>query len=162
MVIKKYLEAQSHIHKFILDKRKRVVYNYIMKKILISMLVLGLTINMPMSNAITKNAKIKQNKSACSNIQKQYQFSVMKSWYDGKSTDEEFIQEIDNNIKLLSKYYYKTNGLIKKEIKVWQIEEENTKSSIVDADGTKLIKSIDGKINVFNNFNKLCTQIKTK
>jgi len=133
-----------------------------MKKTITLLVVSSLFFTMPSTSAATKNVKNKQNSNACSQIQKQYQFTVMNSWYEQKSNDEDLISEIDTNISLLSKYYRLSNGAIKKEIRSWQIEEENTKSSILDADGTKLIKSIDAKINVFNNFNKLCKKIKTK
>jgi hypothetical protein len=83
----------------------------------------------------------------------------MSSWSNGELTDQEFINEIDGNISVLSKRILRSNGSIKEQIKLWNVEEKNTKQAILEANGEQLISSMDKKILIVSKFNKLCKSI---
>ena len=130
-----------------------------MKKTTIAILSLSFLFGTGTAHAAVKPLNNKDNKSSCSYIKSKYKTSSMSSWSNGELTDQEFMNEIDGNISILSKRILRSNGSIKQQIKLWNVEEKNTKQAILEANGEQLISSMDKKIKIVSKFNKLCKSI---
>jgi hypothetical protein len=130
-----------------------------MKKIIIISLLLTLSMPTMQANAATKPLKTKQNKAACINIKKNYKLDVISKWSAGTASDNDLINEIDANIKMLGLKQKPTNGKIKTSIGSWITSEKNTKIAVTDKDFEAITAAMSLKIASITNFDKLCKSI---
>lgn len=131
-----------------------------MKKIIITSLLLTLLMSTTQANAATKPLNTKQNKSACISIKKNYKLDVMSKWSTGSVNDNDLINEINLNVKMLSLKQKLTSGKIKTTIASWITSEKNTKIAITDKNFEAVTAAMNLKISSITNFDKLCKSIK--
>jgi GH18 family chitinase len=130
-----------------------------MKKIIITSLLLTLLMPTMQANAATKPLNTKQNKAACISIKKNYKLDVISKWSAGTANDNDLINEIDANIKMLSLKQKPTSGKIKTSIGSWITSEKNTKIAVTDKDLEAITAAMSLKISSITNFDKLCKSI---
>jgi len=130
-----------------------------MKKIIITSLLLTLLMSTTQANAATKPLNTKQNKSACISIKKNYKLDVMSKWSTGSVNDNDLINEINLNVKMLSLKQKLTSGKIKTTIASWITSEKNTKIAITDKNFEAVTAAMNLKISSVSNFDKLCKSI---
>ena len=130
-----------------------------MKKIIITSLLLTLLMPTMQANAATKPLNTKQNKAACISIKKNYKLDVISKWSAGTASDNDLINEIDTNIKMLGLKQKPTSGNIKTSIGSWITSEKNTKIAVTDKDLEAITAAMSLKISSITNFDKLCKSI---
>jgi len=127
-----------------------------MKKIIICLLIAVFFIPNASAFAATKSLNTKGNKDSCKVIKTKYQSSVMSNWANGLASDEDVLKEIDLNIKMLNAAKKSTTGKINKTINNWIKTEKNTKDSLINKNINDITASMNSKINLITEFQKLC------
>lgn len=130
-----------------------------MKKIIISVLLLNLIFNIGYAQASTKPINIKNNKSICNSIKTKYESEIMSKWVNGLKSDNDVLNEIESNIKMISDKRKKTNGKLNKVILLWINAEKNTKDALIDKDVEKITNAMNDKIKAIIEFDKICKSI---
>lgn len=112
------------------------------------------------AQAATKSLNTKANLSACKNIKKDYKTKTMSEWSNGLASDQDVLEEIDLNIKILIKKQELTTGKIKTVIFDWIQSEKDTKNQLINKNIDGLTSAINFKILSIKNFDKICKSIK--
>jgi len=131
-----------------------------MKKTIIIFLLIALLIPNASAQAATKSLNTKANLSACKNIKKDYKSETMSKWSNGLASDQDVLEEIDLNIKTLTKKQEITTGKIKTVIFDWIQSERDTKNQLINKNIDGLTSAINSKILSIKNFDKICKSIK--
>jgi hypothetical protein len=134
-------------------------YTYIMKKIIITSLLITLLMPSISAQAATKSLKIKGNKAFCKNIKTNYKSEIISKWSNGLASDQDVLKEIDQNIKMLTEKQKITKGKIKNIISSWIIAEKNTKTALIDKNIQGITSAMNLKISAITNFDKTCKGI---
>ena len=134
-------------------------YNYNMKKIIITSLLITLLIPNASAQAATKSLNTKGNKASCKNIKTKYKSDVMSKWSNGLASDQDVLKEIDLNIDMLAAKQKSTTGKIKTTIASWITAEKNTKIALTSKNVEAITAAMNLKISSITNFDKLCKSI---
>jgi hypothetical protein len=127
-----------------------------MKKIIITSLLIVLLIPNAPAQAAIKSLNTKGNKASCKNIKEKYKSGVMSKWANGLASDQDVLDEIDLNIKMLKERQKPTTGKIKSVVEIWIKAEENTKNALADKNVKELTTAMNVKIKTITEFQKLC------
>ena len=134
-------------------------YNYNMKKIIITSLLITLLIPNASAQAATKSLNTKGNKASCKNIKTKYESEIMSKWSNGLASDQDVLKEIDLNIDMLAAKQKSTTGKIKITIASWITAEKNTKTALTSKNIEAITAAMNLKISSITNFDKLCKGI---
>ena len=134
-------------------------YNYNMKKIIITSLLITLLIPNASAQAATKSLNTKGNKASCKSIKTKYESEIMSKWSDGLASDQDVLKEIDLNIDMLAAKQKSTTGKIKTTIASWITAEKNTKIALTSKNVEAITVAMNLKISSITNFDKLCKSI---
>ena len=134
-------------------------YNYNMKKIIITSLLITLLIPNASAQAATKSLNTKGNKASCKNIKTKYESEIMSKWSNGLASDQDVLKEIDLNIDMLAAKQKSTTGKIKTTIASWITAEKNTKIALTSKNVEAITVAMNLKISSITNFDKLCKSI---
>ena len=80
----------------------------------------------------------------------------MSKWSNGLASDQDVLDEIDLNIKMLKERQKPTTGKIKSVVETWIKAEENTKNALADKNVKELTTAMNVKIKTITEFQKLC------
>jgi len=127
-----------------------------MKKIIITSLLIALLIPSASAQAATKSLNTKGNKASCKNIKEKYKSEAMSKWSNGLASDQDVLEEIDLNIKMLTERQKPTNGKIKSVVGTWIEAEKNTKNALENKNVKELTAAMNAKIKIITEFQKLC------
>jgi competence protein ComGC len=127
-----------------------------MKKIIITSLLIALLIPNASAQAATKSLNTKGNKASCKNIKEKYKSEAMSKWSDGLASDQDVLEEISLNIKMLTERQKPTTGKIKAVVGTWIEIEKNTKNALTDKKVKDLTAAMNAKIKIITEFQKLC------
>ena len=130
-----------------------------MKKIIITSTILMLMLPISSVQATTKSLNTKANKSACKNIKGNYKSEIMSKWVNGLASDDDVLKEIDFNIKLITSKQKNTTGKIKTITSSWINTEKYTKNALTEKNVEALTDTMNLKINVITQFDKLCKSL---
>ena len=134
-------------------------YNYNMKKIIITSLLITLLIPNASAHAAAKSLNTKGNKASCKNIKTKYESEIMSKWSNGLASDQDVLKEIDLNIDMLAAKQKSTTGKIKITIASWITAEKNTKTALTSKNIEAITAAMNLKISSITNFDKLCKSI---
>lgn len=131
-----------------------------MKKIIYFILFLTMMLNNNIAYAVSKTSILKNNQSVCKKIKSEYKTEKMFQWINGLASDNDFLNEIDSNIKIINSNKKKISSKIKSVIFLWNNTEQDIKYAIINKDINKVAELFIIKTDQIKKFDTLCNSIK--
>lgn len=119
----------------------------------------AMVLNNNIAHAASKTSILKTNQSVCKKIKSEYKSEKMFQWVNGLSSDNDFLNEIDSNIKIINLNKKKSSGKIKSVIFLWSNTEKDIKYAVLNKDITKVAELFIIKTNQIKKFDELCNSI---